>query len=493
MFSILHISDLHRSSHDTITNDTLVASLLADRDHYVTETPQIPSPSAIVVSGDLIHGAALGSDYEAEIRRQYEDTRDFLATLADRLLDGDRRQVVLVPGNHDCCWNTAFSAMRPVEPEHQPEDVRTALLEPGSTYRWSWKERRLYQVVDTDLYRRRLDAYWAFVDDFYRGTQLRFPIDSHRGFNLFDLDGGRVAVAAFESLNRNDLYSAPGVVADGLVSKCDLLLRDSHSRHRLRIAVWHHSIYGPPERSDYMDLKSVYEMIGSGFRLGLHGHQHYSQTTVHYLHHPDAAMAVVGAGSLCAGARELPRGIDRQYNVVVLEEELDGAKVHVREMGLGNHFGRTHRRALGVDGAVSLKWKLPSDAFGRPIDRVAESDRAVVAEAELAISQGDAARALNLLSRADRSPGSHARALYTKAAQMASRLDLLPAYLQEPANADELVALVQALRSSGDLTGARAAIGRDAERVRLAPSVRRDLEEHLELGEELGSHECPQS
>ena len=57
MFSILHISDLHRSANEPIRNETLVAALLQDRDRYTTETPQIPSPNAIVVSGDLIHGA----------------------------------------------------------------------------------------------------------------------------------------------------------------------------------------------------------------------------------------------------------------------------------------------------------------------------------------------------------------------------------------------------------------------------------------------------
>ena len=72
MFTILHISDLHRSSRDPIANDTLVAALLADRDRYVIETPEIPYPNAIVVSGDLIHGASLGADYRTEIGQQYE-------------------------------------------------------------------------------------------------------------------------------------------------------------------------------------------------------------------------------------------------------------------------------------------------------------------------------------------------------------------------------------------------------------------------------------
>ena len=493
MFSILHISDLHRSSRDPITNDTLIASLLTDRDRYLTETPEVPPPSALIVSGDLIHGAGIGREYQAEIRRQYDETQDFLVTLTDRLLGGDRSQVVIVPGNHDCCWNTAFSAMRPVEPSREPEDVRSALLAPKSQYRWSWSERRLYEITDPDLYRRRLDAYWIFVEGFYRDAQLRFPIDSSRGFNIFELDQGRVAVAAFESVSRNDLYSPPGAVADGIVSKCDLALRDTPSVHRLRIAVWHHSIYGPPQRSDYMDLENVYAMIGSGFRLGLHGHQHYAQTTVHYLHHPDAAMAVVGAGSLCAGNRELPRGIDRQYNVVVLDDDLSGGRVHVREMGLGNQFGRTHRRALGIDGAIPLSWTLPSDSLGRPIDPVAKVERRSIYAAELLLSQGEAVAAIGLLERLDRPAGSHSRTLYIRAAQMADRLDLLPNEIGDPETADELVALVQSLREASDLSGAREALERHEDRVGLAPPIRRDLQERLDLDELTGRSTCQQN
>lgn len=59
MVSILHISDLHRSPDDPISNDVLISSLVADRDHYVAEDPPVPAPEAIIVSGDLIQGASL--------------------------------------------------------------------------------------------------------------------------------------------------------------------------------------------------------------------------------------------------------------------------------------------------------------------------------------------------------------------------------------------------------------------------------------------------
>jgi hypothetical protein len=69
-FSILHISDLHRSPHDPISNGELVSALVGDRDRYIDEEPAIPVPEAIVVSGGLIQGVPLNAaNSETELTR----------------------------------------------------------------------------------------------------------------------------------------------------------------------------------------------------------------------------------------------------------------------------------------------------------------------------------------------------------------------------------------------------------------------------------------
>ena len=345
----------------------------------------------------------------------------------------------------------------------------------------------LYEIRSPESYRRRLDAYWDFVENFYHDTNLKHPIDRERGFNLFELDKGRIVVAAFESLHGNDCFSSRGAISDGTVSRCGLALRDSSNQHRLRVAVWHHSIYGPPERMDYMDVTAVHEMIGVGFRLGLHGHQHYARTAVHYLYQPDATMAVVGGGSLCAGGRELPRGVDRQYNVVVLNDEYDGAKVHVREMELGNQFGRTRRGAYGVDGAVTLEWTLPVDPMGRVIDPKSGADTEAINAAEAALHAGNGDQALHALEHISRPEGSYARRLYLRAAQRTEQWDLVVRAVSNPENADELVALARALEVRKDIGGARAALARHGDRVGLAARVRHDIEARLEVQEMMGN------
>ena len=84
-FSIMHISDLHRSPRDPISNDELVSALVHDRDRYVREEPPIAAPQAIIVSGDVIQGVPLGTEnFATRIEEQYAVAEEFL----DELLAG---------------------------------------------------------------------------------------------------------------------------------------------------------------------------------------------------------------------------------------------------------------------------------------------------------------------------------------------------------------------------------------------------------------------
>src|SRR5262245_12722301 len=137
MFCFLHLSDLHRSREEPANNASLLAALLADQDRYLGETPTVPRPEGIIVSGDLIRGASIGqANWQDSIREQYNVASEFLNELVQRFLNGDKARLVLVPGNHDVCWNTAFSAMERVPDGSLPEDLKAALQEPSSPYRW---------------------------------------------------------------------------------------------------------------------------------------------------------------------------------------------------------------------------------------------------------------------------------------------------------------------------------------------------------------------
>jgi 3',5'-cyclic AMP phosphodiesterase CpdA len=147
LFTLLHISDLHRSSDDPIENASLLSALLADKDRYLFETPEIREPDAAIISGDIIQGVTLHTpDYALELERQYDVAHNFLANLADRFFSGDRSRILVVPGNHDVCWNTAHNAMTELVPENPPIQADAGLFQASSNLRWNWKTRTIFKV-----------------------------------------------------------------------------------------------------------------------------------------------------------------------------------------------------------------------------------------------------------------------------------------------------------------------------------------------------------
>src|SRR5216684_3163683 len=102
-FSILHISDLHRDLTNELGNAPLLESLVRDiEQRYAKNDPPILKPSLCIVSGDLVYGAKAGSsNFATELTRQYNQANEILVGITDRLFEGDRSRIILVPGNHD--------------------------------------------------------------------------------------------------------------------------------------------------------------------------------------------------------------------------------------------------------------------------------------------------------------------------------------------------------------------------------------------------------
>ena len=488
MYSILHLSDLHRSDSEPIANETLIASLLADRDRFRIETPEIPSPDALVVSGDIIWGAKLGQHgFEKDIVRQYEVATEFLAELTERLFAGDRSRVVVVPGNHDCCWNTAFSAMSGVPVGEEPDDLLAELESSTSQLRWDWRERKLYAVSDKDRYAQRLDAYWDFVESFYSGYDLEFPIQRGTGYNLFELDEGRILVVAFSSLFANDCFSVRASFEPTAVANAALRVRDRGRHYNLRAAVWHHGIYSKPSHgADYLAINTVHELIGHGFRLGLHGHQHFAEMGSHYVHVPGRdEMAIVSAGSLCAGLKELPRGVDRQYNVVVIPDDYSEVRVHVREMTKGNHFVASAGVSRFDNGMVRMRLRpVNSEAAVSPMPDE-RRDSKLILEAEVELRSGRAEKALEMLESITSENDPYGRRLLIQAAEKLERWDKLAVILDPPQTADERVRLVEALARSGRVDEAVRRLEQEGG-PNLAPHVEREMKKRLKHLERAG-------
>ena len=147
MYTLMHISDLHRVESHFITNGELLSCLLADRDRYNVENPKVSSPDAIVITGDLIQGLPLDSpDYPSALEDQYKEALSLIVALTDNFLEGDRSRLIIIPGNHDIDWNITYRSMTVVSSKGQ--NVPKLLSMPYSPYRWSWKDLQLFKIQD---------------------------------------------------------------------------------------------------------------------------------------------------------------------------------------------------------------------------------------------------------------------------------------------------------------------------------------------------------
>lgn len=465
LFTLLHISDLHRSPHDPIENASLLDALLTDKDRYLIETPMVGAPDAAIVSGDIIQGVTLSTpNYAAELDRQYGVAYDFLAQLAVRFFSGDHSRIVIVPGNHDVCWNTAYDAMTELVPEYPPIEAHAKLFHASSDLRWNWNTRTIFRITDPGGYKLRLGAYWRFMERFYAGAKLQHQLDHNRGFNLFELDNGRIVVAALESVHGNDCFCRQGAIERSVLGNCSLAIRDLPQQPILRIAAWHHSFQGPPQGDDYMDIASVHEMVGSGFRLGLHGHQHQADASAYAIHLPEElSMAISSAGSLCAGGRELPRGVNREYNVVVIDDGYESARFHVREMTQGSHFGKCGRGVFRMDGFSELHWQLPAGRAGGEPLKDQQFTAGIVIRAEEALRNDRAADALSLLEEIKQPLTGHARVLFIEAARATRNANTMIAFIKHPQSIAEFIELFGAMLTEKQLDEAAALLGRAGE------------------------------
>jgi hypothetical protein len=484
-FSILHISDLHRSPNDPISNAELISALISDRERYLHETPRIAAPEAIVVSGDIIQGVPLDTDdHEAKLAAQYAVAEEFLDELVRRFVEGDRSRLIMIPGNHDIDWNTAFKAMDPIARKDVPDNLASALHAENSEYRWDWKTLTLYRIRDTAMYEKRLETFWHFFEKFYSSVPNLLKVHARADANLFQLCNGRIGVAAYNSCHGNDCFAFHGMIRKDIVARSHLELDDTHKIFDLRMAVWHHSTEGPPYRTDYMDVDIVRGMIGRGFRLGLYGHQHKAHVAPHQVWLPDRErMAIVSAGSLCARASELPTGVFRQYNVLEIAEDFRSVCVHVRAMAVANLFSRGQLIDFGGASYATLDWNQPRNAVGGVINTGAARLRLALEEAELAAKSGDPARAVEVLCTHATPPGSYERQLLFASAVAAQEWTVIVAITNPPTSIEELIQRVEACNQLGDVSTATDSLNRYSKALQLHPSVEEDLRRRINAQE----------
>jgi len=435
MPTLLHISDLHRTSSPRPSNEDLLAAIISDSKRW--ELEGIPMPDLIAISGDLIQGAKLAaSDPDAEIDAQYREVGDFLNLLCAQFFDSDRSRIVVVPGNHDVNWNRALAGMKPIN--SCPEDIASKALEVASDIRWNWRDQQTYEIVDQRLYESRYEHFRRFQKEFY-GELTPNPL-LHAGGDLFfceypDLD---LVVAGFPSWHGNDCFCHVGEIDSSLLTSSRKLR--AKSEMTTAVAVWHHSITGGPRAHDYMDHRVVHRLIDFGFNVGLHGHQHFPEAAPFELHLPNlTSMAVIGAGSLAVGDNELPMGERRQFNIIVIDSDSETITVHVRGMSRAGVFTGFHREDFG--GNTYIELALPASTHRtKRATALQHLDQAMTA-----IGSKRYDKALALSADIPSSHSTEKRRIALEALRGLGRKEELFLMLDPPQNVDEAVEVVSLL------------------------------------------------
>ena len=439
MPTLLHVSDLHRTSGPRFGNDELFAAIASDATRWSREG--IPSPDLIVVSGDLIQGASIAApDTDSEIAAQYSEACSFLRQLAAEFVDSDRSRVVIVPGNHDVHRRRARDAMRRLAT--CPDGIASKAIQATSNLRWNWRDQTSYEILDHDLYERRFDHFRRFREDFYAGLSPD-PL-AHSGDDLvyFDYPSLGLVIVGFASWHGNDCFCHVGEIDSAALTASRELIKASSAP--VAIAAWHHSTFGGPRESDYMDQRVIHKLVDFGFSVGLHGHQHYPGAAPFELRLPNlTSMAVVGAGSLAVGDRELPAGERRQFNLVVVAPTDNSITVHVRAMSSGGVFVGSHRDDFG--GKTFIKLCLPRSP-SRPGPPSATKG---LDDAMTAVATKQYERALELVSAINASRSQKVRQIRIMALDGLGRQEELIELLDPPRSVDEVVKIISLLLDSG--------------------------------------------
>jgi hypothetical protein len=471
----MHISDLHRYTDSSLSNDEIISSLIQDSRRYVHESPPISLPNAVVVSGDLILGLPLHSPlYPIEIEKQYSLVMEFLSKLAQTFTQNDRSRIIIVPGNHDVDWNRVDGALEEID--CTGKDIETLLAQPNSPYRWSWKERKLFKVINYQLYQERFKYFCDFYSNFYENTNLVFKVDPARNWNLFRLNEGKILLCAFNSCVFNDCYNAFGEIPGDAIAQSDLA--DSGD-YLLKIAVWHHDVQGGPRRSDYLDSATIQILIDKGYRIGLHGHKHISGTVPFTLHTSAEGITavIIGAGALSADIRHLPHGINRQYNMLQIFDNYEKGRLHVREETVPDVFAPGRLMALGGLSYADLKWDRTQDNQLVNIGRGGGEDIISIEQIEEDVSKGRFDLAISKIQLDRDHLGIYGRQLLSKGLFDAKEWRRLLTFLSSPQNEDELAKMVFAAVSLQDWGVAIQLLTGAEDSGRYAPMFLRDLKD----------------
>ena len=324
-YTILHISDLHKSKDDSYAD--LFESLRKDSESYVQQG--IKLPEIIVISGDIVEGAKDDDPKpDKTIKEQYKEAEEFLTSMCDFFLGGEKRRLIMVPGNHDLNRPYSKNVMTPSMKDRKVDYQDYKAGDPS--LRWSWDDFSFLTISDRERYEKRFNHYVEFYNDFYNGHRITSEDNALHG-NVIDLPDYNISFLALNSCHNLDRYNDTGSIFTGAVSENGIRLGELERKGRLLCGVWHHHISGLPTEHNYLDYRILSTLMRYNIQIGLFGHQHKAKVVQQY--HDvteEKEMLLICSGCLYGRAKQLSPNTSRQYNLITVNMQDDNAEIEIR-------------------------------------------------------------------------------------------------------------------------------------------------------------------
>jgi len=304
--TILHLSDIHRTEDEPVTNSNILEALVADL-HRQQEQEGLPKPDLLVISGDLTQSAD---------KDEYEDAYNLIDALKNELTVPDVSRVILVPGNHDVNWAICENIFK--SGRRKPPKVDEALVFTNGQFHW-WTDQKKYA--------KRLQPFRTLYERLYGREYGAARKDQ---FDVWPFPDLGVYFVGLNSCDLVDNLRFRGSINEEAFFAASKRLQELSTQvaHCIKIAIWHHDLnwLGRIGQEDCLDPSILGHLVDAGYDLALCGHTHRTDFNVYT--YPGFRLPIVAAGSLCAGPRQRQESIPRLYNLIHIQGNM--ARVHTR-------------------------------------------------------------------------------------------------------------------------------------------------------------------
>lgn len=277
---ILHLSDIHLGTLE----DAHKYELQLKTDLFCAL--DVEKLDFLIISGDITNEAS-SEEYNAAV---------ILINSIVKKFGIDTNKIIIVPGNHDLSWDISKKAI---------------IKDDGSEF-------------DEETYMLRFDN---FNKCFYKMICNKdYPTEYDKQGILHKYEEEKIIILELNSSWHIDHINKlrASIYMPSMSEPLDDIMSKKYDDW-LKIAVFHHSV----SEKDSMDNGFLQILVRNGFKICMHGHIHEAKYDF-YPYGSNSNIAIIGAGTFGAPAKEHVLGVPFQYNFIELSSNNKTIKVNTR-------------------------------------------------------------------------------------------------------------------------------------------------------------------